>query len=729
MKINSNSSKFQKDLWQYLQLYNNVIVDGLITDNQLYYISSESDNLDLANDVLHYIETAYSQDYIVIAYDSDKSEKNRFQLLTGVETMKANFNSKQLAELVDIFKFENLKVNDIKESSSDVDELKQTLQNFEKKSEEDFEESLEIKHDNSGPSLDISKIIYVSNNITGKLPFLFVFTSTSRMAMNSGTISTISEQMTYSAILNLCREDIGDNRAIILVNKANDLPAWLGSETINLDIKTLSIGKPNIEQRKLLVKYFLTLIDKNGQFISSGNYLDYYRQNDVEKFTSDVATITSEFTNGKISFLFDFMSIFSDTIFDKTTKKPLPLDKVLFLFENGANAQNPWDSNDVYDKVKQIEDEINATLAGQEYVAKNIRKNLGTAVTGSRRISNKNAPRAVFFLAGPTGVGKTEATKVIAKTIFGSEDKMKRFDMSEYAQEHTDQRLFGAPPGYVGYDAGGELTNYVAQNPFSLLLFDEIEKAHPKIFDKFLQILSDGRLTDGQGRTVSFENCVIVMTSNAGISVDKFQNNVGGTIVESIDPDLATAYEKANVDYHLADISNLIKLETDKAPITSKINPSIVLKDSKDFYSHFIKYVNCNLEYHFEKKLNRKEIYGRLVDSIIVYNYISQDAMEAIVKNQIEKTNKHYLSTYNLTIDPSKQDELKKFLIDKANNSTTRSLGGRGIIKLIDTFYADAISDTILQLDLKKNGQPVVFSWEETSDNYTKQNKLTFKLK
>ncbi|MHB9308697.1 AAA family ATPase, partial [Fusobacterium polymorphum] len=121
-----------------------------------------------------------------------------------------------------------------------------------------------------------------------------------------------------------------------------------------------------------------------------------------------------------------------------------------------------------------------------------------------------------LFFVGPTGVGKTELAKSLASFIFGDENACIRFDMSEYNHEHSDQRLVGAPPGYVGYEAGGQLTNAVKEKPFCVLLFDEIEKAHGRILDKFLQILEDGRLTDGKGETVYFSETIIIFTSNIG---------------------------------------------------------------------------------------------------------------------------------------------------------------------------------------------------------------------
>ena len=141
------------------------------------------------------------------------------------------------------------------------------------------------------------------------------------------------------------------------------------------------------------------------------------------------------------------------------------------------------------------------------------------AVMGVGAPRRGGRPRGVAFLAGPTGVGKTELAKTITSLLFGDESAYIRFDMSEFSAEHSDQRLIGAPPGYLGYDVGGGLTNAIREKPFSLLLFDEIEKAHPRILDKFLQILDDGVLTSGRGDRVYFSEALIVFTFKSSASI------------------------------------------------------------------------------------------------------------------------------------------------------------------------------------------------------------------
>ncbi|HET9207619.1 MAG TPA: AAA family ATPase, partial [Burkholderiaceae bacterium] len=142
---------------------------------------------------------------------------------------------------------------------------------------------------------------------------------------------------------------------------------------------------------------------------------------------------------------------------------------------------------------------------------------VANAIRRSRSgLSDPNRPTGSFLFLGPTGVGKTELCKALAGFLFDSEEHMVRIDMSEFMEKHSVSRLIGAPPGYVGYDEGGQLTEAVRRRPYSVLLLDEIEKAHPDVFNVLLQVLDDGRLTDGQGRTVDFKNTVIVMTSNLG---------------------------------------------------------------------------------------------------------------------------------------------------------------------------------------------------------------------
>ena len=164
-------------------------------------------------------------------------------------------------------------------------------------------------------------------------------------------------------------------------------------------------------------------------------------------------------------------------------------------------------------RLLKLEAKLHKRIIGQDAAVVAVSKAIRRARAGFK---DKNRPVGSFLFLGPTGVGKTELAKALAEDMFGDERAIIRFDMSEYMEKHTTARLLDAPPGYVGYEEGGQMTDAVRRKPYSVVLLDEIEKAHPDVFNVLLQIMEDGRLTDGQGRTVDFRNAVIIMTTNAG---------------------------------------------------------------------------------------------------------------------------------------------------------------------------------------------------------------------
>ncbi len=160
-----------------------------------------------------------------------------------------------------------------------------------------------------------------------------------------------------------------------------------------------------------------------------------------------------------------------------------------------------------------MEDDLHKRVIGQDEAVKAVARAIRRTRAG---LKDPKRPGGSFIFAGPSGVGKTELSKALAEFLFGSDDSLISLDMSEFGEKHTASRLFGSPPGYVGYEEGGQLTEKVRRKPFSVVLFDEVEKAHPDIFNSLLQILEEGRLTDSQGRVVDFKNTVIIMTTNLG---------------------------------------------------------------------------------------------------------------------------------------------------------------------------------------------------------------------
>jgi ATP-dependent Clp protease ATP-binding subunit ClpB len=214
------------------------------------------------------------------------------------------------------------------------------------------------------------------------------------------------------------------------------------------------------------------------------------------------------------------------------------------------------------DKLLQMEDKLHQRVVGQDEAIVAV----ADAIRRSRAgLSDPNRPLGSFLFLGPTGVGKTELCKALAGFLFDSDDHMIRVDMSEYMEKHSVSRLIGAPPGYVGYDEGGALTEAVRRKPYSVLLLDEVEKAHPDVFNVLLQVLDDGRLTDGQGRTVDFKNTVIVMTSNLGSQLImqmsgrptlEIRDAVWGEVKQHFRPEFLNRIDETVV-FHALDQSNI----------------------------------------------------------------------------------------------------------------------------------------------------------------------------
>ena len=202
----------------------------------------------------------------------------------------------------------------------------------------------------------------------------------------------------------------------------------------------------------------------------------------------------------------------------ETEHVPLTYDDLAQVIESWTKIPVKRLTRQESEKLIHLEDRLHERIIGQDQAVSSVAR----AIRRNRSGFRKERKPASFIFAGPTGVGKTELAKTLAVELFGTEDALIRIDMSEYMERHTVSKLIGAPPGYVGYDEGGQLTEKVRRRPFSIILLDEIEKAHPDVFNMLLQILDDGRLTDGQGRTVNFENTIIIMTTNAGAS---FRNN------------------------------------------------------------------------------------------------------------------------------------------------------------------------------------------------------------
>lgn len=299
-------------------------------------------------------------------------------------------------------------------------------------------------------------------------------------------------------------------------------------------------------------------------------------------------------------------------------------------------------TEDEKEKYANLDHDLEGTVIGQQEAIKSVAHAIKRARVG---LKDPSKPIGSFIFVGPTGVGKTYLAKSLAENIFGSEEHLIRMDMSEYMEKFAVSRLVGSPPGYVGYEEGGQLTEQVRNHPYSVILFDEIEKAHPDIFNLLLQILDDGRLTDGQGRTVDFKNTIIIMTSNVGVS--------------SLNEKQAIGFETGNVEEKNAEHTR-----------------EIIEREVKNAFA--------------PEFLNR-------LDEVIMFNPLSEENIEEITKLMLEKTRERL---NNIDIDITYDAEVVKVLAKEGFNEEygARPLE-RHITKMIDDRLAEDILDNKLNRD------------------------------
>ena len=319
--------------------------------------------------------------------------------------------------------------------------------------------------------------------------------------------------------------------------------------------------------------------------------------------------------------------------------------------EDVANVVSSWTKIPVTkltkteaEKLKNLDKDLKTRVIGQDEAVDALSRAIKRARVG---LQNENRPIGSFMFLGPTGVGKTELTKALAQNLFGNETQMIRLDMSEFMESHSVSKLIGSPPGYVGYDEGGQLTEQVRRKPYSIVLFDEIEKAHPDVFNMLLQILDDGRLTDSTGRTVSFKNTVIIMTSNAGA------RNI--------------------VEHHSIGF--------------------ISKEDSKKDYEKTKEEVMGEL-----KKIFRPEFLNRL-DDIIVFKKLSGESIEKITKLMLDEFVKR---ANNKNIEVSISDDVIKYISKVGFDDT---YGARPLRRAIESNIEDKFAEAILDGNIKENSQ------------------------
>ena len=313
-------------------------------------------------------------------------------------------------------------------------------------------------------------------------------------------------------------------------------------------------------------------------------------------------------------------------------------------------------------KLLRMEDELHKRIIGQDEAVKAVSQSIRRTRAG---LKDPKRPGGSFVFAGPTGVGKTELAKALAEFLFGDENALVQLDMSEFSEKHTASRLFGSPPGYVGYDEGGQLTEKVRRKPFSVVLFDEVEKAHPDIFNSLLQVLEEGHLTDSQGRLVDFKNTIIIMTTNLG--------------TREINKGVLTGFQASG------------ELSTDYQRMKGKVQEE--------------------LKQHF-----RPEFLNR-VDEIVVFPQLEKGEILQIVDLMVAKLDDRMLDQgMALQLTPSARALL-------AHKGFDKTLGARPLRRAVQREIEDVLSEKILFSELRE-GQTVTVDVEPRFIKHESADKL-----
>ncbi len=413
------------------------------------------------------------------------------------------------------------------------------------------------------------------------------------------------------------------NPVIWIVNHERELPAWFlaGNESI----RRIAIPMPDIDDRqtaaRILARGLLPREATSAELESETARFAEQTQGMTLRSMLEIVRL-SRSRIGPVRSIEDAARCYRVGILDSPWGKPALRQRLAGAYGTLARRLRGQD--------EAVERSLNIV----------IRSVMG--LSGAQTAVQPTKPRGVLFFAGPTGVGKTELAKALTELIFGDERAYIRFDMSEFAAEHAAERLAGAPPGYLGHDAGGELTNAVRKQPFSLILFDEIEKAHPRVMDKFLQILDDGRLTDGSGATVYFSEAVIVFTSNLGLKVIDER----GLTVQNVTADMP------------------------RADLEERMTGAV--------------------RQHFIDALDRPELLNRIGDNIVVFNFIAREAASEIFETQLNRVIRMVQHQQGTKISLS--GAAWTVLHEAATAPGVLEFGGRGIGSFLERAFVNPLA-------------------------------------
>ncbi len=441
-------------------------------------------------------------------------------------------------------------------------------------------------------------------------------------------LTTLGKILESSQSYNMLKSDfasVGNIVIIVAKNNAMIPPAFYLNNSM---VSSVNVPMPGHHEREHFIEFNMACLNISQNIMADKNAKD------------DLIDALDGFTLRDIAQMIKL---------SRQMPEKLSFEKLINLFKYGEKV-SPWEELSK-DKVERIEEELSKRVKGQDEAISKVKDVIIRAYTGFSGLqhsSKQKKPKGILFFVGPTGVGKTELAKSLAAFVFGDENACIRFDMSEYNHEHSDQRLVGAPPGYVGYEAGGQLTNAVKEKPFCVLLFDEIEKAHGRILDKFLQILEDGRLTDGKGETVYFSETIIIFTSNIGA-----------------------------------------------AEVSADLSPKEVKK-------LFVKKV----QEHFITKLGRPELLNRIGDNIVAFNFIDDpEVFTKIAKLKFKTIEEFVKERYGAKIVFEKEDAIFMAIGKKAEKKD----GGRGLLNVMESVIINPLSEFIFERsNMIRNRQIVI---------------------
>jgi len=451
-------------------------------------------------------------------------------------------------------------------------------------------------------------------------------------------------------------------------SKPEELDA-LDRKIMQLEIELVAILREKNQQKIDLIKHDLAKLNENRNEIKAKWLKEKQKSEDLTQIKKDIEDLKLE--SEKASRVGDYAKV-AEIRYGKLREKEDFLKKMKLEMQNNQNelikeevtSENiseivaKWTGIPVTkllqserEKLINLEKELHKRVIGQEEAI----KALADAIRRNRAgLSDERKPIGSFLFLGTTGVGKTELAKALAEFLFDDENSITRIDMSEYQEAHSVSRLVGAPPGYVGYDEGGQLTEAVRRKPYSVVLLDEIEKAHPDVFNTLLQVLDDGQLTDNKGRLVNFKNSIIIMTSNLGSHI--IQNNF-----ENIDDE------------------NVIK----------------IVNDTK------------NQVFDLLKQSLRPEFLNR-IDEILLFQPISKEDIGKIVKLRLKDINE-ILSKKNIIVNPTK--DAIEYLMNKGYDPV---FGARPLKRVINQEILNSLSKEIL-LEKVKDGDEITLDYFEES--------------